>query len=222
MVTVISCSLWRHFYWESITLSVEDAIYERVECGKSEKGSVLLGRKQRWMWQSKAGLKKKKEERKKEAAFSIKDIGRGYILWWYLCTDHPDSISLNYDDLFSTCVHFLHTLPQRSFFFFFYRFFFFWQNFCSWRKLRKSHQCVEIILLQSQMIPGSELAHQSVKSLWKHQNTQQRVSDRETVKSLLFQFKKKISESSLYPTLISENEMLVPDLSASCSLIIII
>lgn len=47
------------------------------------------------MWQSKAGFKKKEEE-KKEAAFSIKDIGRGYILWWYLCTDHPDSISLNY------------------------------------------------------------------------------------------------------------------------------
>lgn len=164
-------------------------------------------------------FKKKKKKEKRKLLSALKTLGEatscGGIFAQITLTPFPWT-------MFSTCVHFLHTLPQRSFFFFFYRFFFFWQNFCSWRKLRKSHQCVEIILLQSQMLPGSELAHQSVKSLWKHQNTQQRVSDRETVKSLLFQFKKKISESSLYPTLISENEMLVPDLSASCSLIIII
>lgn len=164
-------------------------------------------------------FKKKRKKEKKKLLSALKTLGEatscGGIFAQITLTPFPWTV-------FSTCVHFLHTLPQRSFFFFFYRFFFFWQNFCSWRKLRKSHHCVEMILLQSQMIPGSELAHQSVKSLWKHQNTQQRVSDRETVKSLLFQFKKKISESSLYPTLISENEMLVPDLSASCSLIIII
>lgn len=60
---------------------------------------------------------KKKEERKKEAAFSIKDIGRGYILWWYLCTDHPDSISLNYVQY--VCPFPTHSSPEIFFFFFF-------------------------------------------------------------------------------------------------------
>lgn len=107
MVTVISCSLWRHFYWESITLSVEDAIYERVECGKSEKGSVLLKEGSKGECGKARPVLKKKEERKKEAAFSIKDIGRGYILWWYLCTAHPDSISLN-------CVQYVCPFPTHS------------------------------------------------------------------------------------------------------------
>lgn len=134
MVTVISCSLWRHFYWESITLSVEDGIYERVECGKSEKGSVLLGRKQRWMWQSKAGLKKKKKKEKRKLLSALKTLGEatscGGIFAQITLTPFPWT-------MFSTCVHFLHTLPQRSFFFFFLQIFLLLTEFLFLKKTQK-------------------------------------------------------------------------------------
>lgn len=118
MVTVISCSLWRHFYWESITLSVEDAIYERVECGKSEKGSVLLKEGSKGeCGKARPVLKKKRKKEKKKLLSALKTLGEatscGGIFAQITLTPFPWTV-------FSMCVHFLHTLPQRSFFLFFF------------------------------------------------------------------------------------------------------